>query len=436
MKHQINLGFFKAGRVVFSLIDHLQQHRSAVNCSRWRLLSLAIVLATVVLGSVAASAHSSLGATMKTEADWITLQAQANCPNPVAGNWVDGAIGQYAFPASGTQIVDAYRGNFAALGLLAAGPKYYPNVQRWANWYINNINWPDNLNQYATVYWYDVDPHACTEVASTTTKGISIPGYDAEDSWAATYLTLIAAWAKVDPTDADPFIQKWSNQLGFIAEAAYAMHQSQSGLTGAKVGWTTQYLMDNSEVVEGLNSYVWIAATVLQDQDTVNNWTPLVQGINASIQSNLWQQCGSGFYCDAYGDPAHSWVSCKVPSTLDNNYEYFWDGGLTGEAQVWPAFSGLAQNNWSTVLGALNTYCPTWKSAAGLPSSDQTYPLLPDSGIGLAAALVGDTSDATVWIKSTESQWVANPLWPWTVFDAGNTIRAANLLNGGTDPVP
>jgi hypothetical protein len=421
---------------VFSLIDDLQQHRSAMSCSRWLLRSLAIVFATVGLGSGTASAQSSLGTTITIEADWITQQAQANCPNPVGGKWVDGAIGQFAFPASGTQIVDAYRGNFAALGLLAAGPAYYSNVQRWATWYINNINWPDNLNQYATIYWYDVDPHACTEVASTTTKQLSVPGYDAQDSWAATYLTLIAAWAKVDPADADPFIQQWSYQLDAIANAAYAMLQTNSGLTGAKVGWTTQYLMDNSEVVEGLKSYVWIAANVLQDQDTVNWWTPRMQGIDAAIQSNLWQQCGTGFYCDAYGDPAHSWVSCSLPQTLDSNYEYFWDNGLTGEAQVWPAFSGLVKNNSSRVIHALNHYCPTWKTAAGLPSSNPTYPLLPDSGIGLAAALVGDTADATVWIKSTESQWVANPLWPWTVFDAGNTIRAANLLNGGADPIP
>ena len=387
--------------------------------------------AVVLLSSFSGFSQSSLGVAITTEANWITQQAQATCPNIV-----DGAIGQFAFPATGTQIVDAYRGNFAALGLLAAGPAYYPNVERWAKWYIKHLNWPDNLNQAGTVYWYDVDPHACTEVRSTTSKGLTTPGYDAQDSWAASYLTLIAAWAKVDPDDADPFIVNRSHDLGAIANAAYSMLQPNSGLTGAKVNWTAQYLMDNSEVVQGLSGYIWIAANVLQDQNTVNQWTPRMQGINAAIQTNLWQQCGDGFYCDAYGDSSHTLVACSPMQTSDTDYEYFWDGGLAGEAQVWPAFAGLAQNQSTAVFHALNEYCPTWKTMAGLPTNASGYTLLPDSAIGLAAALIGDTADANEWMKNAEMQWISNPQWPWTVFEAGNAIRTANLLNGGTDPVP
>ncbi|HEV2676975.1 MAG TPA: hypothetical protein VGV37_20775 [Aliidongia sp.] len=402
--------------------------------AQWRC-RIAIVLLVAGLArnstALAQPVPSSFEDAMATEAAWITGQAQASCPNSA-----DGAIGQSAFPASGAQIVDAYRGNFAAIGLLAAGPAYYSNVERWATWYINHINWPDNLNQYATIYWYDVDANFCTEAPSTVTKGLTKPGYDAQDSWAATYLTLMAAWAKADPVNATAFIDRWAYQLDAIANAAYAMRQPASGLTGAKVNWLAQYLMDNSEVVEGLNSYVWVATNVLRDPNKVNYWTPRAQGINTAIQTGLWQQCGAQTYCDAYGDTPLPWASCYPAQPTNGSYEYFWDNGLTGEAQVWPALSRVAPDNAVAAFQKLDQYCPTWKTEAGLPSTQSGYPLLTDSGIGLAAAIAGNTGEATTWLSQAAARWMVDHPWPWTVFDAGNAIRTANLLNGGPDPVP
>jgi hypothetical protein len=414
-----------------------------VNTVRWQLRIFLVTLAAI-FGTTATIAQTQLPYQneISIEANWITLKAQASC----SGSIVDGAIGQSAFPAGGTQIVDAYRGNFAALGLLAAGPAYYSNVERWATWYMKNINWPD-----ATIYYYSVDANSnpCTETASDSQGNTAKPTYDAQDSWAATYLTLIAAWAQADrlnqvDSGSKSFIITWAYQLDAIANAAYAMVQP-SGLTGATSGDTIQYLMDNSEVVQGLNSYVWIVNNMLPDNDATTNkknyWPYTVAPINAAIQSALWEQCGgSKLYCDAYGDPQHSWVACKsdTEQPTGSDYEYFWDTGLTGEAQVWPTFAGMMmQNDASIVFGNLKTNCPTWATAAGLPSpSTPEYPLLSDSGIALAAAISGgsNTADAVVWMNQANSFWMQNHQWPWTVFDAGNAIRTANILNGKSDP--
>jgi hypothetical protein len=387
-----------------------------VNTICWQLRFFLITLAAIFGTSIAviAQAPPSYATEMQTEANWITGNAQASCSNNPK---IDGAIGQSAFPPSGTQIVDAYRGNYAALGLLAAGPAYYSNVERWATWYMNNVNWPD-----ATIYYYVVDPNPsqCSELPSTSTGDTqSTPSFDAQDSWAATYLTLIAAWAQVDPSDAQPFISNWSTQLDAIAGAAYAMLQP-SGLTGAKSDYTAQYLMDNSEVVQGLNSYVWIVNNMLPDTDPTKTtkqtyWTPKVAPINAAIQSKLWEQCGTKFYCDAYGDSEHSWVACSSSTAQPkgSNYEYFWDTGLTGEAQVWPTFAGMIENNVSTVFSKLDKYCSTWATAAGLPSPSTApeYPLISDSGIGLAAAISGD-ANAAVWMNKANTNWMQNHQWP------------------------
>jgi hypothetical protein len=404
--------------------------------ARRRLWNVAGSLAGIFLGTSIALAQPAAqlpyADVVTKEANWIANQSQASCATTA-----DGAIGQSAFASSGTRIVDPYRGNYAALGLLAAGSTYFSNVERWATWYMTHINWPDNLGFSATIYWYDVDPVACTETPSTTSVGRQTPGYDSTDAWAATYLTLIAAWSKAQPLVANPFIQKWHYQLDAIANAAYATHQTTSGLTGATHAYPAQYTMDNSEVAEGLNSYVWIAETVLQDQNVVDWWAPLAQGINSAIQASLWVPCGGSFYCDAYGDSPHTWVDClpiQQPTQEGYaNYEYFWDSGLTGEAQVWPTLSAVTPDNAGEIFGYLNLYCPSWKTAAGLPSAST---LLADSAIALAAALHGDSADATVWMNAASTSWMVNHPWPWTVLDAGNTIRTANLLDGGPDPVP
>jgi hypothetical protein len=395
-----------------------------------RLLLSACAL--LILGRFAAIAQSIQSATLRadivTEASWITQQ-QANCPNTP----VDGAIAE-STPSNGIQIIDAYRGNFAALGLVAAGSAYSSNVERWANWYMSHINWPDNLGEYATIYYYDIDPVGCTETSTGT--------YDAQDSWAATYLTFIAAWAKANPgtnSSATLFIQNNAYQLDAIANAALAMVVPATGLTGAKVNDTAQYLMDNSEVVQGFNSYSWVAANVLQDQSKAAYWASAATGINSAINNALWQACGTGFYCAAAGDGPHTWVPCNS-GPVDTNYKYFWDSGLAGEAQVWPALSGVTPDYASTVFADLNSSCPTWKTLGGLPTTSPGYTLLPDSGIALAAIIAEDSpagaADASTWLSATQTQWMTAHPWPWTVFDAGNTIRVANLLNGGTDPIP
>ncbi len=412
----------------------------------WQLRIFLIALAAI-FGTIAQAQTSYLDE-MATEAAWITQKAQASCSNPM----IDGAIAQSAFPSSGTQIVDAYRGNYAALGLLAAGSQYYPNVKRWATWYMNNVNWPDNLGQYATVYYYDVsanpNPDLCTETPSTTTvnPNWTKPGYDAQDSWAATYLTLMAAWASVDP-DATAFINNPTMiyLLDTIADTASSKMLQPSGLTGAKIGYTTQYLMDNSEVVQGLNSYIWIANHVLNDSAKATTWTNVLKPINAAIQSQLWGQCGTNLSCAAYGDPQHSWATCSTEiQSLGTDDEYLWDKGLAGEAQVWPTFAGMmldnSNNNVSTIFTNLNKYCPSWKTAAELPtpSTAPEYLSIPDSGIGLAAAinLAATKYDygAATWMNKANTQWMQNHQWPWTVFDAGNAIRTANILNGKSDP--
>src|SRR5205823_8373013 len=102
------------------------------------------------------------------------------------------------------------RANYAALGLLAAGPGYYDDVQAWIRWYFRHLNWPgqDAYQQVGTVYYYKVNPDTCEETllrhrvptssdalftstssldltdSTDTTDATTKPWYDAEDSWA------------------------------------------------------------------------------------------------------------------------------------------------------------------------------------------------------------------------------------------------------------
>ncbi len=126
-------------------------------------LAAALVAATTPLpGAVPAAVGD-----MAPEANWIATAQVTGCP----GSTSDGAIAEVPFtPGDGAlQVVDPYRANYAAVGLLAAGSAYYPEVVRWVDWYFSHLNLPaDALGQSATIYYYLEDPANCTEEATTS----------------------------------------------------------------------------------------------------------------------------------------------------------------------------------------------------------------------------------------------------------------------------
>ncbi len=446
------------------------------------------------------------------EADWITTAQVAGC----SGTPSDGAIAEVPFsPGDGAlQVVDPYRANYAAMGLLAAGSAYYPKVIRWVDWYFAHLNLSgDALGQSATIYYYLEDPANCTEEATTfgpavlsvstgpagartgpTGGGTSVaifgngfvpgttvffggvpspsdsyltpelilatspPGagivdvtvqvpagpvsavapsdlygygisptgpfpqavaYDSQDSWAATFLTLLAAWVQADPADAVPFLRQPMIEAETQEVAAAAIgHMASNRLTQATAVYPAQYTEDNVEVVQGLGAFAWIQQSITL-QPTAPFWAAVASMVEGAVNSQLWGACGAGTYCVNAGDPPYAALPPCYPD-------------------IWPVVTGTssAAQTATVVQAANNGVCPAWIGSP-LAATGSTAPM------ALASALVGQNGAAfptgslaaALWLSATESGTVAaGRPWPWTVEDAGFLIRTANLLSGGSDP--
>ena len=438
------------------MYDRRVQHSGGVK----RVIAAGIA-AALALVLTPAAAQASLASEAAAEASWIINSAQAHCSGPARG-----AIAQapFSYGAEDTQLIDAYRANYAALGLLAASTLAghearaadLKAVKEWVEWYFRHLNWPDDAvptPQAGTVYYYrdrytGTPGSACTEEkvlqenAESPMYGRAY--YDAEDSWAATFLSVLGAWAKVDPLEAVAMLSSeapndYPYLIEAIANAAIANIGTTPYLTGADPWYTAKYTMDNAEVVQGLNAYAWLAEAYLGKPAQAAYWHGVAANIEAAMGEYLWERCGTGIFCVADGDPAYNFTACEPAEVGSSSYERFWDEGLGGVVQAWPSFAGLQPSvaHGSETLALLTLGCPAWFSSGRLPTPSQAEPYAPDAGIALAAEHVGYTELASKWLGATESNWIATGReWPWTVEEAGTLIRVAALLAGGQEVVP
>ena len=144
-----------------------------------------------------------------------------------------------------------------------------------------------------TVYDYNANAAACTEQPKVQ-PGDTHPFYDSTDAYAATWLSAMRAYAQANPADwawfQSPDIVYWMDQ-----EAHVSIYTLQpNGLTWAKPDYPRQYLMDNIEVLQGLNDYIWIAQNVLNDRGKVNYWTSYANTLSQGIQTYLWDDVTKG----------------------------------------------------------------------------------------------------------------------------------------------
>ncbi|HET8827051.1 MAG TPA: hypothetical protein VFM77_18040, partial [Terriglobales bacterium] len=104
--------------------------------------------ATGSAGSTSTSSVSGSGSTPTTSPSYqndLIATATWVRNNSVAG---DGAI------LYGSTQINPYYSNLAAIGL-THDPASYGTVQRWMQWYISHLNWPDKWGLYGTTYDYD-----------------------------------------------------------------------------------------------------------------------------------------------------------------------------------------------------------------------------------------------------------------------------------------
>ena len=228
---------------------------------------------------------------------------------------------------SGDYTMNPYFADFAALALLGAGEAYYENVRRYMDWHFDHLNTAqtDYNGVDGTIYDYTVtlsNGKLVSEVISINADGKK--SYDSTDSYAATFLCVVAKY--YEKTGDLAYLQANSQDLQrLLNPIRQTMHQ---GLTFAKPDYRIKYLMDNCEVYEGL-----VAAeklyTALGLSELCAEAADLKKQVFDAIEEHMWME-EEGYYEVALG------------VNNDSAYAFTWTNFYPcATAQLFPIFCGL-----------------------------------------------------------------------------------------------
>jgi len=380
---------------------------------RWvRTLSTIAALVLVLLTSPSASPASAAppasptpAAIVQDEAYWISL-AQIPPGHGVAA----GAICEYAIqnPQAPCHI-SPHDGNIAALGMLAAGPRYYPMVKAWILWYFSHLNWPDYLNIYGTVYDYTDTPATGTE-SIVVNPDTGLPNYDSNDGYAGTFLSLVRAYAHDNPGD-DGFLRAHGYAMDVIANALWAT-KAPDGLTWARLDWHGEYLLDNIEAAQGLADYSWLLTNVLGEPGPASYWGSAGAEIRQAVEQLMWFPA-KGMYGWASDQPDPSWTTFYPDSVV----------------QAWPIIYGYGSAAQRSALWtSFNQSWPGWVTTADNPGTPLEQPW---SVLGYVAALLGQKQQVQEFLDGSETKWVdAGRPFPWAVDDSAYRALTAEIATG------
>ena len=199
---------------------------------------------------------------------------------------------------NGEFTMNPYFADFAALALLGAGESYYENVVRYMDWHFAHLNTAetDYNGVDGTIYDYTVklsNGKVVSERININADGKQ--SYDSTDSYAATFLCVVAKY--YEKTGDLAYLQANSQDLQRILNPIrQTMH---TGLTFAKPDYRIKYLMDNCEVYEGLVAAEKIYAA-LGLTEILAETTDLKNQVFNAIEQYMWVESG-GYYEVALG---------------------------------------------------------------------------------------------------------------------------------------
>lgn len=365
--------------------------------------------------SVAIQAWDQTGAVYKSTLS-IVVNSSTPTPTPIpvpnsgpywnnlkaTSNWVtatgvapDGAL------LYGSSQINPYYSNLAAIGL-TKDPGSYAIVQRWMQWYINHLNWPDKWGLYGTTYDYSYNNGA----------EVSLINADSTDSYAATFLSLSWAYYNTGDANAQAYVRTLSYQLDAIGQVIVKTQQPD-GLTWAKPDYQIKYLMDNCEAYRGLRDLALVYQNAFNDTAKAQYYNAkadlMLQGINGMWLNGSW-----AVYKDGVGNLA-------AP-----NYSV-WYADAT--SQLFPVLMGVipaSDPRSQQVYNKFNAAWPGWPNLSFNAVDPFPWVMVADT-----AALMGDAPRANTYISNIQSKYAANGFpWPFYDMEAGWYMRLNNYLMG------
>ena len=316
---------------------------------------------------------------------------------------------------SGDYTMNPYFADFAALALLGAGESYYENVRLYMEWHFDHLNTAqtDYNGVDGTIYDYTVtlsNGKLVSEVISINADGKK--SYDSTDSYAATFLCVVAKY--YEKTGDLAYLQAHSQDLQrLLNPIRQTMHK---GLTFAKPDYRIKYLMDNCEVYEGL-----VAAeklyTALGLTDILAEATDLKQQVFNAIEEHMWME-EDGYYEVALG------------VNNDSAYAFTWTNFYPcATAQLFPISCGLLDPTDSRSLYLYNKFNEYFSTGERKATWEEMS--TPDTfywgSLAYTAALMGDNARLETYMK-LYLRVMNRHAYPLYNADAARVCMAAQLM--------
>ncbi|MGI6357240.1 MAG: hypothetical protein ACOX2K_00845 [Bacillota bacterium] len=291
-----------------------------------------------------------------------------------------------------------YFANMAALAMLSA-PDGYAAVKAYLEWYVAHLNAKDRFGLAGTIYDYK----------RLGTEWVSTNDYDSADSYAATFLSLVAAYTRGSGDFS--FAEQYFEQLVTVANVLLQL-QDKDGLIWAKPRYYVKFLMDNAENYRGLLD----AADLMQRlgrSGLADIYRSAAARVARGIEQKLWSEKRQCYAWAMYGKwwaryPKHRWY----PDTV---------------AQVYPIVFGVVpwdSERAQALYAYLNDKYPHWVTG----QFDDRYPW---TILALVAATMQDQTRAVAYLDNVNRQ-VFEPgqgsKYPWYAGESAFLLQAWHFL--------
>lgn len=310
--------------------------------------------------------------------------------------------------------------NLAATALaLSRAPGSLQSVTDYVRWYLHHLNWPDALGLFGTVYDYEYkdsgwQPKLTAPDPKDSTK--MVPHYyDSADSYAATFMTLLRAYAYVGGGTA--LLEQFRHQIEVIAGVMISLMDQSDSLTITKPNYPVKFLMDNCEVNRGLLDAAWLFLHVFHDADKAEYFQRWARANREGILGSLGNDMEFYVSKDAGGRSAVNWKT--------------WYADVT--SQLFPVIFGVipaADPRARHAYANMTCHHPSWHTFDKNP-----YPEFPWALVSYAAARMGEFHDMDKFKQSAEKVFIqAGHPWGWNAAEAGWLMlacRRADFVGAG-----
>jgi len=319
---------------------------------------------------------------LDSEREWL-LMSQMEC----------GAIAQNPLQ----ELVVPYFANIAAKTMVDIDPS---RARAYISWYLENMNMPDKGGLFGTIYDFVMK------------DGGLVPTYkyDSADSYAATFLSLVAYYYHM--TGDMEFITSNLTSIDLAAQVILEL-QDDDGLVRVMPGSRTKYLMDNSECYRGLLDWAGVLRD-LGEEDQSKVYTDAARRIAGGIKDTLYDP-ERGVYAWSL-----SWYGRRFPK------EGKWYPDAVSQADliycgVIPPSSPEAESIWER----LNRQFPDWDRG-------DTGDRFPWAKIALTATIMNDTARAERFVSWVRDEYAESGRpYPWYVMESASTLDAVKVILTG-----